>query len=124
MARKHDTLHGDTRCGTVNEERREGQRIHLLRNAQNWVSFVQSIRSILPIVDEFVIALGPSDDQTQPMLEAISDPKIRLGAYHVERMHAQCTRAQGFVVRATKSIALFNCTGGLGLLFGSRRSRA
>ena len=39
---------------------------------------LESIRSILPIVDEFVVALGPSDDGTGELLEKIGSPKIRI----------------------------------------------
>ena len=50
-----------------------------LRNGQKLgYPFVESIRSILPIVDEFVVALGPCDDDTEKMLRAIGDPKIRI----------------------------------------------
>ena len=50
-----------------------------LRNGQKMgYPFVASIKSILPIVDEFIIALGPCDDDTEKMLRAISDPKIRI----------------------------------------------
>lgn len=38
----------------------------------------ESIQSILPIVDEFVVALGPSDDGTGEMVENIGSPKIRI----------------------------------------------
>ncbi|HEX2721163.1 MAG TPA: hypothetical protein VHM71_09450, partial [Candidatus Deferrimicrobium sp.] len=38
----------------------------------------ESIQSILPIVDEFVVALGPSDDGTGEMVEKIGSPKIRI----------------------------------------------
>jgi len=40
--------------------------------------FRESIRSILPIVDEFVVALGPSEDGTGDLLEKIGSPKIRI----------------------------------------------
>ncbi len=40
--------------------------------------FVESIRSVLPIVDEFGIALGPSPDGTEEQLLSIGDPKIRI----------------------------------------------
>jgi len=40
--------------------------------------FVQSIKSILPVVDEFVIALGPCEDETESMIQAINDPKIHI----------------------------------------------
>jgi len=37
-----------------------------------------SIRSILPLVDEFVIGVGQSDDATKERIAAIGDPKIRM----------------------------------------------
>ena len=50
-----------------------------LRNGQKLgYPFAESIRSILPIVDEFVIALGPCDDQTEKMLREIGDAKIHI----------------------------------------------
>ncbi len=41
---------------------------------------VESIRSILPIVDEFVIAVGKGDpdDKTRDLIAAIGDPKIKI----------------------------------------------
>jgi glycosyltransferase involved in cell wall biosynthesis len=72
---------------------------------------VQSIRSILPIVDEFVIALGPSDDQTQPMIEAIRDTKIRIVPTIWNENIRGDKGIQGYVYGQQKSIALFNCTG-------------
>lgn len=38
----------------------------------------ESVLSLLPLVDEFVIGVGDMDDGTYEMLEAIGDPKIRL----------------------------------------------
>ncbi len=73
--------------------------------------FVASIRSILPLVDEFVIALGPCDDNTESMLKEIGDPKIRI--VHTqwnERLQPDYS-VKGFVYGQQKSIALFNCTG-------------
>ena len=40
--------------------------------------FVASIRSLLPLVDEFIIALGPCADDTEKMVRAIGDPKIKI----------------------------------------------
>ena len=40
--------------------------------------FQQSIQSILPIVDEFVINVGESEDDTLSLIESISSPKIRI----------------------------------------------
>ena len=72
---------------------------------------VESIRSILPIVDEFVIALGPCDDRTEEMVRAIGDPKIRIiPTVWNERIQSDYS-VKGFVYGQQKSIALFNCTG-------------
>ena len=73
--------------------------------------FVASIRSILPLVDEFVIALGPCDDDTEKTVRDIGDPKIRIIPTHWnERMRGDYS-VGGFVYGQQKSIALFNCTG-------------
>lgn len=51
------------------------------RNAQKlFYPVAESIRSILPICDEFVIAIGrgDSDDATRELVEKIDDPKIRI----------------------------------------------
>lgn len=83
-----------------------------LRNGQKLgYPFVESIRSLLPMVDEFVVALGPCDDATETMLRGIGDPKIRLiPTQWNERIRSDYS-VQGFVYGQQKSIALFNCTG-------------
>src|SRR5215471_4616944 len=73
--------------------------------------FVQSIRSILPIVDEFVIALGESDDGTDETVRAIGDPKIRIIPTRWNERIRNDYSMKGFVYGQQKSIALFNCTG-------------
>ena len=40
--------------------------------------FIESIRSILPLVDEFVIGVGQGDDDTKERILAIGDAKIRV----------------------------------------------
>ena len=73
--------------------------------------FVESIRSILPIVDEVIVALGPCDDDTEKMLRDIGDPKIRIiPTQWNERIRSDYS-VKGFVFGQQKSIALFNCTG-------------
>jgi hypothetical protein len=83
-----------------------------LRNGQKLgYPFVASIRSLLPLVDEFIIALGPCDDDTERMMREIGDPKIRI--IHTqwnERLQPDYS-VKGFVYGQQKSIALFNCTG-------------
>lgn len=39
---------------------------------------LQSIQSLLPLVDEFVIGVGQSDDGTKELIESLSDPKIKI----------------------------------------------
>ncbi len=73
--------------------------------------FIPSIRSILPLVDEFVVALGPSDDGTGDDLRAIGDPKIRILETTWNERIRNDLRVKGFVYGQQKSIALFNCTG-------------
>jgi hypothetical protein len=83
-----------------------------LRNGQKLgYPFVESIRSILPIVDEFVIALGPCEDDTEKRVREIGDPKIRIiPTQWNERIRSDYS-VKGFVYGQQKSIALFNCTG-------------
>src|SRR5580658_9198503 len=83
-----------------------------LRNGQKLgYPFVSSIRSILPLVDEFVIALGPCEDDTEAVLRAIGDPKIRIiPTQWNERLRSDYS-VKGFVFGQQKTIALFNCTG-------------
>jgi glycosyltransferase involved in cell wall biosynthesis len=83
-----------------------------LRNGEKLgYPFVASIRSILPIVDEFVVALGPCDDNTEKMLRAIGDPKIRIIPTQWNERIQNGYSVKGFVYGQQKSIALFNCTG-------------
>jgi len=83
-----------------------------LRNGQKLgYPFVESIRSLLPIVDEFVVALGPCDDRTEEMLRGIGDAKLRIiPTQWNERIRSDYS-VKGFVFGQQKSIALFNCTG-------------
>jgi hypothetical protein len=43
---------------------------------------VESITSILPIVDEFIVSVGNSDDNTLQLIESIASPKIKI--FHSE----------------------------------------
>ena len=39
---------------------------------------VEVIQSALPLVDEFIVNIGPSDDGTIEVLESLGSPKIRI----------------------------------------------
>lgn len=50
-----------------------------VRNAKKFdYPVVESIKSILPICDEFVIAIGNSEDGTRQLIESIKDYKIKI----------------------------------------------
>ena len=50
-----------------------------IRNALKYdFPVVEAITSILPLCDEFVVAVGRSDDQTRALIEAIDPAKIRI----------------------------------------------
>jgi hypothetical protein len=50
-----------------------------IRNAIKYdFPVVESIRSILPICDEFIIAVGNSEDETLDLIKNINDPKIKI----------------------------------------------
>jgi hypothetical protein len=69
--------------------------------------FLQSIQSILPIVDEFVINVGKSEDNTLELIKSISSPKIRI----IESTWNDSMHDRGYVYGQQKMIAQFNCTG-------------
>jgi glycosyltransferase involved in cell wall biosynthesis len=73
--------------------------------------FVASVRSLLPLVDEFIIALGPCEDETEAMLRAIGDAKIRIIPTQWNERIRNDYSVKGFVFGQQKSIALYNCTG-------------
>ena len=69
--------------------------------------FLQSIQSVLPIVDEFIINVGQSEDNTLELIKAISSPKIRI----IESIWNDSMQDRGYVYGQQKMIAQFNCTG-------------
>lgn len=69
--------------------------------------FVQSILSALPVCDEFVVAVGASDDDTLQALQAIDDPKLRI----IQTTWNEKMADRGFVYGQQKMIAQYNCTG-------------
>ena len=79
-----------------------------LRNAViNGYPFEESIRSVLPIVDEFICVIGEGEDDTRERVVAIADPKIRV----IDSQWNEKMQDRGFVYGQQKMIAQFNCTG-------------
>ena len=51
----------------------------IIRNAIKFdYPVVEAITSILPICDEFVVAVGNSDDETLQLIKQIDSPKIKI----------------------------------------------
>ena len=69
--------------------------------------FEASIRSILPLVDEFVVVVGKSNDDTLQRIQALQDPKIRI----IESIWNERMADRGFVYAQQKMMAQFACTG-------------
>jgi hypothetical protein len=69
--------------------------------------FLQSIQSILTIVDEFVINVGESEDDTLSMIKSLESPKIRI----IESHWNDSMKDRGYIYGQQKMIAQFNCTG-------------
>ena len=69
--------------------------------------FVESIQSILTIVDEFVINVGESEDDTLLVIQSIHSSKIRI----IKSKWNDTMQQRGFVYGQQKMIAQYNCTG-------------
>ena len=67
--------------------------------------FIQSITSVLSIVDEFVVNVGESEDNTLKLVQSINNPKIRIIK---SKWNNQMTD-KGYVYGQQKMIAHFNC---------------
>ena len=69
--------------------------------------FIESIQSVLPIVDEFIIAVGKSDDNTLEIIKSIKDDKIKI----IETQWNESMQDRGYVYAQQKMTAQFSCTG-------------
>jgi hypothetical protein len=69
--------------------------------------FEASIRSLLPLVDEFVVVVGKSNDDTLARIHALGSPKIRV----IETIWNERMADRGFVYAQQKMMAQFACTG-------------
>lgn len=72
---------------------------------------VEAIRSVLPLVDEFVVNVGrlpgEADDGTLGMVRDIGSPKLRI----IESLWSPQMNRGAYVYAQQTNIALFNCTG-------------
>jgi len=68
---------------------------------------VESIISILPIVDEYVVNVGNSDDGTLNLVKSIKSDKIKI----IESIWDDTMRKDGRVLSEQANIGLAHCTG-------------
>lgn len=78
----------------------------IVRNAVKYhYPVLESIRSILPLCDEFIINVGDSEDESLPLMRSINDPKIRI-------IQNKWDTSQGKTVLAQQTnLALKECQG-------------
>ena len=69
--------------------------------------FIESICSALPICDEFIIAVGDSEDDTLARIKSINSEKIVI----INTNWNEKMQDRGFVYAQQKMIAQYNCTG-------------
>ena len=80
----------------------------IVRNAIKYGYPVEeSIRSLLPLVDELVVGVGDSEDATWDVVTGIADPKIK--AFHT--VWDMTKREGGIVLSEQTNIALERCSG-------------
>src|SRR5476651_961389 len=76
-----------------------------IRNAvKNDYPIVEAITSILPVCDEFIVALGNSDDETGDLIRGINSPKIKI----IDTVWDDTLREGGTVFAAQTDIAFNN----------------
>ena len=68
---------------------------------------VESIRSVLPLVDEMVVNVGRSDDGTLDLVRGIGDPRLVV----LESVWDESSLERGRVLAEQTDIALDRCTG-------------
>ncbi|HEU4686191.1 MAG TPA: glycosyltransferase family 2 protein [Nitrospira sp.] len=68
---------------------------------------VESIRSVLPICDEFIVNVGRCEDGTLDLIRSIGDPRVKI----IESVWDESLRKDGLIYSQQTNIALARCTG-------------
>lgn len=80
----------------------------LIRNALLYdFPIVESIASLLPLVDEYIVNVGQSGDATLDLVRSIASPKIQI----VETVWDDSLKTDGRLFGVQQDIALSRCTG-------------
>ena len=69
--------------------------------------FIESIKSVLPLVFEFVVCVGNSDDGTRTEIERLNDPKIKI----IDTVWDDSKRQGGQILSEQTNIGISKCTG-------------
>ena len=78
------------------------------RNAVKYdYPLVESIKSALPLCDEFIVNVGRCEDGTLELVQSIGDPRIKI----VESVWDESLRKDGLIYSQQTNIALSHCTG-------------
>ncbi|OIR05083.1 hypothetical protein GALL_128990 [mine drainage metagenome] len=68
--------------------------------------FIESIKSVLPVVDEMIVVIGDSHDGSRNAVENINDPKIKI----VDTIWDDATRSGGKIFAEQANIGMDNCS--------------
>jgi glycosyltransferase involved in cell wall biosynthesis len=69
--------------------------------------YIESLKSLLAVCDEVIVAIGNSDDDTLAQVQALSDPKLKI----IQTTWNEKMQDRGYTYAQQKMIAQFNCTG-------------
>lgn len=69
--------------------------------------YIDSLKSLLMLCDEVVVAVGDSVDDTLEQIQKIDDPRLRI----ISTTWNEKMQDRGYVYAQQKMIAQFNCTG-------------
>lgn len=69
--------------------------------------FLEAIQSVLPLCDEFIVAVGDSTDGTREAIEALGDLRIRI----IDTIWDESMRQNGKIFALQANTALRECTG-------------
>ncbi|MDQ8020613.1 MAG: hypothetical protein REI94_02160 [Moraxellaceae bacterium] len=69
--------------------------------------YIESLKSLLQVADEVIVAVGESVDDTLEQVRAIGDPRIRI----IETVWNESMQDRGYVYAQQKMSAQFSCTG-------------
>ncbi|GJL56321.1 MAG: hypothetical protein NPIRA02_34530 [Nitrospirales bacterium] len=79
-----------------------------IRNAIQYdFPIIEAIQSVLPVVDEFIVNVGNSDDDTLGLIRSLDDVRIKI----VESVWDDTLKHDGKILGQQQDIALSHCSG-------------